>query len=83
MDEQDWAAYRKRLRTRAGSQMGLILGPFVALIAALKIIAPMDYPVGDIRNSVEFRLLFYGLFIAFAVAVTVTSVRWLQANRRG
>ena len=82
MNEQDWAATRKRLRTRTSRQMLLVLGPFVALINVLKIAAPMDYPAGDIRNSLEFRLLIYGLFIAFAVAATVAAVRWLRADRQ-
>jgi hypothetical protein len=61
--------------------MLVVLGPFVALVAVLKLIAPMDYPVGDIRNSVEFRLVFYGLFIAFAVGATIAALRWLRADR--
>jgi hypothetical protein len=82
MDEQDWARYRKRLRTRASRQLLLIIAPFVALVALLKIVAPTDYPAGDMRNSGEFRLLFYGLFIAFAVAMAVAAVRWLRADRQ-
>ena len=82
MDEQDWAAYRKRLRTRAGRQMLAIISPLVVLVSVLKILAPMDYPVDDIRNSLEFRLLLYGLFVAFAVAALVASVRWLLTDRR-
>jgi hypothetical protein len=83
MDEQIWAAHRKRLRTRTARQLGLILSPFVAFVALLKVLAPMDYPVGDIRNSLEFRLFFYGLFVAFAAAFFIASVRWLRADRRG
>jgi hypothetical protein len=82
MDEQDWAAYRKRLRTRTARQMALIIFPLVALMSVIKILEPMDYPVGDLRNSLEFRLLFYGLFVAFAVAVLIDSVRWLLTDRR-
>jgi ABC-type uncharacterized transport system YnjBCD permease subunit len=83
MDELDWAAYRRRVRTRTSCQMLLIIAPFMALIAILKIVAPMDYSAGDIRNSIEFRLLFYGLFIAFAVGMMVAAARWLRADRRG
>jgi hypothetical protein len=82
MDEQDWEAYRKRLRTRVSCQMLLVIGPLVALVAVVKIVFPTDYPVGDIRNMVEFRVLFYGLFGAFGVAITVAAVRWLRADRR-
>lgn len=82
MDERDWAAYRKRLRTRTACQMAVVIGPFVGLAGVLKLVTPTDYPVGDFRSSVEFRLLFYGLFIAFALAMTVAAVRWLRADRQ-
>jgi hypothetical protein len=82
MDEQDWVGYRKRLKARASRQLLLIIAPIVALVAVLKILAPMDHPVGDIRNSIEFRLVFYGLFIAFSVAIAFAAVRWLRADQQ-
>lgn len=39
----------------------------------------MDYPVGDARNSIVFRLV---LFIALAVLGIIASARWLLADRR-
>jgi hypothetical protein len=62
--------------------MALIICPFIILIAVLKILEPMDYPVGDARNSIVFRLVFYGAFIAFAVLGIIASARWLLADRR-
>ena len=82
MDEDYWAAYRKRLRTRTSRQMFLIIGPIMMLVSVLKILEPMDYPAGDVRNAIAFRLVFYGLFIAFAVLGMVASLRWLRADRR-
>jgi hypothetical protein len=52
------------------------------VVAILKILEPMDYPAGDIRNSIEFRLIFYGLWIAFDLILVVAAARWLGADRR-
>ena len=81
MDEQDWVAFRKHARTRTSRQMALIICPFIVILAVVKIAEPMDYPVGDLRDSIEFRLVFYGLFIVFALAGLVASARWLLADR--
>jgi hypothetical protein len=62
--------------------MGLIIGPFVAIVAALKIIEPMTYPAGDIRNEMAFRLIFYGAFIAVGTIGFLLSLRWLLNDRR-
>jgi len=64
-------------------QLGLIISPFAGFVALLKILAPVDNPVGDIRNSLEFRLFFYGLLVALAAAFFIASIRWLRADRRG
>jgi hypothetical protein len=82
VDEEYWKALRKRLRTRTSRQMFLIVGPAIVILAVLKILEPMDYPAGDFRNDIAFRLIFYGFFITFAVVGTVASVRWLLADRR-
>ena len=62
--------------------MALIICPFGILIAVLKILEPMDYPAGDIRNSIEWRLVFYGAIIIVAALGIVASARWLLADRR-
>jgi hypothetical protein len=82
MDEQGWSDYRKRLRTRTSRQLLLIIAPVSVLVAVFKILEPMDYPAGDIRNSIEFRFVVYGLVIAIAVAMAVAAVRWLRADGR-
>lgn len=82
MDEQDWVAFRKQARTRTSRLMALIICPLIVILALVKIAEPMDYPVGDLRNSIEFRFVFYGLFIVFALAAIIASARWLLADRR-
>ncbi len=82
MDERAWAEFRARVRTRTSRQMALIICPIIVFVAVLKILEPMDYPVGDARNSIVFRLVFYGLFIGFAVLGMIASARWLLADRR-
>jgi hypothetical protein len=82
MDEGYWREFRARARKRTSMQMGLLIAPFGIVVAILKILEPMDYPAGDIRNSIEFRLIFYGLWIAFDLILVVAASRWLGANRR-
>lgn len=82
MDEHDWVAFRKHAQTRTSRQMALIICPFIVILALVKIAEPMHYPVGDLRNSIEFRLVFYGVFIVFALAAMIASARWLLADRR-
>jgi hypothetical protein len=62
--------------------MALLICPFIVLVAVLKLVEPMDYPVGDVRNSIAFRLVVYGFFIGLAVVGFIASVRWLIADRR-
>jgi hypothetical protein len=80
MDEQASAKFRARLRTRANRQMALIGSPWIIFIAVAKILEPMSYPAGDIRNSILFRLGLYGLFIVGAALTFVSAVRWLLAT---
>jgi hypothetical protein len=42
----------------------------------------MDHPSGDFRDSIVFRLVFYGLFIALSSWGILVSARWLLADRR-
>jgi hypothetical protein len=81
-DETYWRELRKRLRERTSRQMAVILCPFLAIGAVMKIMEPTNYPVGDLRNEIAFRLVFYGAFIAFATVGFVLSLRWLLNDRR-
>jgi len=81
MDEQYWAAYRKRARRRANAQMSLVVGPLVILTTVLWFFSLMDHPAGDLRDNIVFRLVSCGLMIGFVLTGLVVSVRWLLADR--
>jgi hypothetical protein len=81
-DEAYWRAYRARARRRASAYGALLIAPFGILLGVVKILEPANLPPGDIRNTIEFRLVFYGLMIAVLVAVLVVSIRFLVAERR-
>jgi hypothetical protein len=82
MDEHYWREFRARSRKRTSMQMVFFVAPFGIFVAILKILEPMDYPAGDVRNSIEFRLAFYGAAIALAILFMVAASRWLRADRR-
>jgi hypothetical protein len=63
-------------------QMMLVIGPIGIAVAVIKILEPVTYPAGDIRNSLDFRLLFYGAAIVFLLTLMVVAARWLQNDRR-
>ena len=77
MDER-----RARARSRTSHLMAVITCGFIIAIAMYKFLEPMDYPAGDMRNSILFRLAVYGLALVFAVVGAVSSARWLLADRR-
>jgi hypothetical protein len=62
--------------------MALITCGFIIAIAVYKFLEPLDYPAGDMRNSIPFRLAVYGLALVFALVGIVSSARWLLADRR-
>ena len=82
VDENQWKAFRRRAQMRTSRQMALILCPFGIFILTLKILESMDYPAGDIRNSLVFRLSLYGLLILVLGAVIGMAARWPLADRR-
>jgi hypothetical protein len=82
MDERDWEAYRRRVRERSSRQMALFFCPMLILVAVWAFFAPTDYPAGDFRDTIVFRLLASGFFIALGVVGFVLSARWLLADRR-
>jgi len=83
VDEEYWAAYRKRLRERAARQLFLfVIGPLSIVGALFAIVAPTDYPPGDVRGEVAYRVATVGILIAFGIVTIVTSARWLMRDRR-
>jgi hypothetical protein len=85
IDEEYWRRYRERAQRRAGATGLLVIGPLGILVAIMLILAPMDYPIGDLRNDLGFRLGVYGTFIAFDLVLINGSVRLLRdsGNRQG
>ena len=82
MDEEDWAAYRKRLRERSARQGFLIMGPLFILVGVLGFVAPIEHAAGDIRDSLIYRLATAAVLIAVGIGGIITSARWLIADRR-
>jgi Ca2+/Na+ antiporter len=82
MDDEYWAAYRKHARKRANAFGALIFCPLLIVMAVLAFIAPNHQLEGDIRDNLLFRLVFSGLFLTFAIAGLIHSVRWLLRDRR-
>jgi hypothetical protein len=62
--------------------MAVILCPFLAIGAVMKIFEPTNYPAGDLRNEMAFRLVFYGAFITFFTIGFALSLRWLLNDHR-
>ena len=82
MDDEYWAAYRRRLRERAARQGFLLfIGPVIIVGAVLGIVAPIDHPPSDIRGDLAFRVATLGLLITFASLGMVASARWLLRDR--
>lgn len=82
MDEGYWRDFRAKARKRTSMKMLLLIAPLGIIVAILKILGPMDYPAGDIRNSIEFRLVFYGLWIVIDLIFIAVASRWLRADGR-
>ena len=82
MDEEYWAAYRRRVRERTARQFFLIFGPVIMLVAVWSVIAPIDLAPGDYRADPAFRLVMGGLAFIFGLGALVASARWLIADRR-
>jgi hypothetical protein len=60
----------------------MLIAPFGIVVGIMKILEPVYYPPDDIRNTIEFRLVFYGLMIALFVVVFVASARYKIGDRR-
>jgi hypothetical protein len=62
--------------------MALILSPVAIAIALFKILEPIQYSEGDIRNGIEFRLIVYGAVIAFCAVLMIASWRRLTSSAK-
>jgi hypothetical protein len=82
-DENYWLAYKARERKRWSARFLLfVIGPVTILISILKVIDPINYPPGDLRNAWEFRLLVFGGFVVLGLALIIGAFRWLRADAR-
>jgi len=82
VDDEYWAAYRRRARERTVRQFFLIFGPIAMLVAIWSVAAPIDLAPGDYRADPVFRLVMGGAAFIFGLTALVTSARWLIADRR-
>lgn len=78
MNEPDWEGARRRAFRRSGAVMGLIVGPVVLLVAAIKILEPHDFPPGDLRNEPLFWIVMGVVMLVVVGAPMVGSVRVLR-----
>lgn len=76
--EPDWVAYRERVRDRAQRQFSAVLAVVIftvgLLVVGLELVAPTDYPTGDVRNELWFRLAFGAFLLGVGGAVLVGSL---------
>ena len=57
--------------------MALIVGPFVLLIAAIRALAPDDYPAGDVRNEPLFWVASFAVVAFVAGGLLIGAIRSL------
>jgi hypothetical protein len=86
-DDQDSARYlreaKKRIRRRSGAYGGLLIGPFVLVVAVLKLTEARNYPAGDIRNDPLFWAAFSGFLVAISMITIISSLRLLRRGSSG
>jgi hypothetical protein len=80
--EQSFRARLVQSLSLSKDRGALLLCPVGILILVVKILEPMAYPAGDVRNSMVFRLSLYGALTLVLIAVMVLAARWLLADRR-
>lgn len=74
---------RRRIKRRSGAMMSLVAGPFVLIVAAIKVFQQHDYPSGDIRNEPIFWLVVGIGAVILAGLLVLGSLRELRrADRR-
>lgn len=80
-EEPDWNAYRARVRGRAQRQFSAIVASAVFIVGLFvvvaRVLAPQDYPAGDFRNDLLFRLGFGGFLLVLTGTLLVATIRRL------
>jgi hypothetical protein len=46
----------------------------------VRVLAPQDYPVGDVRNDLLFRLAFGGFLLVISGSLLVATIRRLRRD---
>ena len=84
-EEPDWDAYRKAYREKLGRRfsagVALVIAVVGVFVIVVKVLAPQDYPAGDIRNELVFRLALSGFFFALICFAVVGTQRALRQNQ--
>lgn len=82
--EPDWAAYRSRIRERerrrAAAAALVVVFVGTVIVSVGRTLAPQDYPAGDIRNEIVFRLALAAFFLVFIGAMLVGALRRLRRD---
>ena len=82
--EPDWNEYRARIRGRAQRQFSAIIASVIFVVGLFVVVArtlaPQDYPVGDIRNDLFFRLGFGGFLLVMTGSLLVATIRRLRRD---
>lgn len=80
----DLDAARRRIKRQSGAMMAVVVGPFVLIVAVIKVFQQHDYPSGDVRNEPIFWIV-VGIGAVMLVGLLVFgSLRELRrVGRRG
>jgi len=80
--DPDWTAYRARVRGRAQRQFNAVIASVIFVgalfVVVARVLAPQDYPAGDIRNDLLFRLAFGAFFLVVSASLLVATIRRLR-----
>lgn len=81
-EDQESARYlreaEERIRRRSGAYMGLVIGPVILFVVALKLGEAHNYPAGDIRNDPIFWLAIASFFVVISMILIIGSLRVLR-----
>lgn len=82
--EPDWDAYRRAYRDKISRRFSAVLAFVIAAVGVfvivVRVLAPQDYPAGDFRNDMGFRLAFAGFFLVLIATMLVGVLRRLRSD---
>lgn len=73
-------AYRDKISRRFSAAVAFVIAVVGVFVIVVRVLAPQDYPAGDIRNEIGFRLAFAAFFLLLIGTVLVGAVRRLRQN---